>query len=310
MASRPPGRRYHLHMLLVLRLLRACFECLPEVWARGLGCGLGWLIYQLGIRRRLVRGSMQHAAGLPSDPRRRERLVRANYRHYGLSVVEFMRLRATVRRGGLRRIRWVQGQRASLVALRRCIVMTSHQGNFVLMAAAAAQRGLPLSIVIKRVRNRSVERFWVEQLAGTGLRVLFNRDSMGEILRVLRRDEVLAFIYDQHDSRGGVWVDFLGRPACAFRALPVLASRARAVVPAFIHRTRDGGHVIEMGEPIVHQPQGDEEATLRHYAQLYTDRIAEALYRHPEQWLWLHRRWKRCPADAPLSERAARLLGR
>jgi len=106
-----------------------------------------------------------------------------------------------------------------------------------------------------------------------------------------------------------VWVDFLGRPACCFRALPVLAERSpEPVVPAFIVRRRDGRHVVHCERPIPFRDLGDPETNVRYHAQRYSDRIAAAVRRHPDQWLWLHKRWKRWGPDASFGPRAAALV--
>lgn len=305
----PPGLRLlPPDMGLLLRAIRLLFECLPEAWAQRAGAGIGLLALQLGIRRRVVREQMARALELEHRPRELARLVRANYRHYGISLAEFLRLRLLVRRGLTRRIRWRHPERLLRTRPRGTVLLLAHLGNYPLGGAATAALGAPISYVIKRIRNPAVHDFWIEQLSGSSIRFIFNRDSMREILGVLRRGELLGFMFDQHDSRGGIWVDFLGRPACCFRALPILAARAGAVVPVFPYRDRDGRHVIEVGDPIPWQDQGDEDANVAYWAQHYSDLIADAVRRHPEQWLWMHRRWKRMPPDAPMTPRCAALL--
>lgn len=298
-------------MLVLLHALRGLCELLPRSWARRAGHAIGDLADACGVRRRLVVDNMHRALGLAPDAPALRRIVRASYRHLGLSAIEFLRLRRIVRREGDGLFVWRHRERLDGPRTGGQLLLTGHQGNFTLLAAALARRREPVAVVIKRLGNRTIERFWVEQITACGLHVVYNRDSMREILRLLRHGASLGILYDQHDSRGGIWVDFLGRPATAFRSLPILAERSpQPVIPLYITRLRDGRHLIDCCRPIPYRRRPGEDplaAQVRH-AQRYTDSIAAAVRRCPGQWLWLHRRWRRHAGGSLISERARALL--
>ncbi|MDA3961892.1 MAG: lysophospholipid acyltransferase family protein [Planctomycetota bacterium] len=299
-------------MIWLLRALRMLCELLPTSWSRCAGMALGDGVRVLGIRRRVVARNMHLALGLEPGSAAQRRLLRDSYRHMGESAIEFMRMRRLIRCGGLASmLQWYGEEHLHGPWQGGQVLLTAHQGNFTLFSAAAALRGYPVTVVIKRVRNQSIEQFWLEQLEHSGLKILGNRDSMGDILRVLRRDEMLGFVYDQHDSREGVWVDFMGHVATAFRAVPILAGRSpRPVVPVYITRLPNGQHRIDCCPPIACSQRDGESAEdyQARCAQAYTDSIAAAVRRCPAQWMWLHNRWRPYSGKGLVSERAQRLI--
>jgi KDO2-lipid IV(A) lauroyltransferase len=130
------------------------------------------------------------------------------------------------------------------------------------------------------------------------------REGAGAVLRALRERALLVLPFDQNSTRGlGVFVDFFGVPASTNPGIARLALRTGApVVPVFIvrdgTRARHRVHVL----PIMYaQRSGDLESDVRRATQQFSDVFESMVRRHPEQWLWVHKRWKtRPPGDAKL----------
>lgn len=180
------------------------------------------------------------------------------------------------------------------------IFLTGHFGNWELMAIFYALRGYPVDIVVRDLDNPVVDEFirWVRTRAGN--RAISKGRSMRELMRVLSKGGIVGVLLDQNVTWSeGVFVNFFNQPACTNKgtALLALASNA-AVVPTFI--VRDGNrHKIIIGEEIALINTGDRAKDQLRNTALFTEVIEDFVRRYPEQWFWLHQRWKSRPENDP-----------
>jgi KDO2-lipid IV(A) lauroyltransferase len=230
-------------------------------------------------------------------------LARGVYRHLGLLFFELLRL-PTLRAAGLMESCTVRGREnfeAAAVKGRGVIVLTAHVGNWELGLARAAMLGYPCHVLTRSIRGQ------LGQAAADRLREsqrnvipLPKRGSIQQILRVLRDGGALGVVLDQNRTEAeGVFVDFFGHPACTSPVVAVLAERLRcAVVPMRFHRCPDEiHHVVEFLPEIPWEsPSESRDENIRHNTQRYTAAIEGAIREHPEQWIWMHRRWRTQPA--------------
>jgi KDO2-lipid IV(A) lauroyltransferase len=172
------------------------------------------------------------------------------------------------------------------------LVLTAHIGNFDLMGLWAAKR-YPMTIISKDLRNAAVNRFWMEARARSKLNIVPAHNSYRNCLRVLKKNELLGFILDQNMIRKeGIFVEFFGRPACTTPGLAMLAAQSGApVLPVFIVRHADGRHEIHV-EDAIDPPPDRKPESIEQATQLYTRMIEDYVRRHPDQWIWMHRRWR------------------
>ena len=181
---------------------------------------------------------------------------------------------------------------------RGAIVATAHTGNWDLAACAMA-RAVPLSVVTKRLHVRALDALWQGVRRRLGVSLL-DVGSAGEAARrALGRGELVAMLIDQAPERsravaratflgGGVWVDL---------APALMAMRARALmVVAFPVRLTDGSHAIEISR-ILEPPTRPSRSWAVEAMREATRALEEFVKKHPEQWLWMHRRWKPLPSD-------------
>ena len=114
------------------------------------------------------------------------------------------------------------------------------------------------------------------------------------MLDILATGAIVVYIFDQHAGRKkGIPVDFFGRPADTFKSLAILAmSTGAPVVPASSWREPDGSHVLRFEEPLPHIDLEDVGESIRQNTRAYNVALERMLLRHPEQWIWMHRRWK------------------
>lgn len=180
------------------------------------------------------------------------------------------------------------------------IFLTGHFGNWELMAIFYALRGYPVDIVVRDLDNPVVDEFirWVRTRAGN--RTISKGRSMRELMRVLSKGGIVGVLLDQNVTWSeGVFVNFFNQLACTNKgtALLALASNA-AVVPTFIVRERKG-HRIIIGEEITLVNTGDRANDQLNNTAIFTRVIEDFVKKYPEQWFWLHQRWKSRPENDP-----------
>ncbi len=170
---------------------------------------------------------------------------------------------------------------------RGVLFLSAHLGNWELLLRLGAAFGPPLWVISRRFKIDRLQRLWLRLREG-GTRVLNAKGSGRAALRALKRGELLAFVLDQHDpSPRALAISFLGRPAATSPDLARLAQLSGApILPIFISRQPGGRQRVEIQAAI--SSEGSlEEITARCSASLEA-----AIRANPEQWLWIHRRWK------------------
>jgi KDO2-lipid IV(A) lauroyltransferase len=175
------------------------------------------------------------------------------------------------------------------------VVLTAHLGNWDLMGLWAASR-YPLTIISKVIKNEAVNRFWMEKRAAAGVNIVPAHHSYRACLSALKKGGLLGFILDQNMIHTeGIFVDFFGRPACTTPGLAVLSAHAQApIVPVFMIRQADGNHVVRMW-PALPPPADRGSESIAATTQACTRLVEEIIRQHPEQWIWMHRRWRTQP---------------
>ena len=234
------------------------------------------------------------------------------YRSLGLGVVELLAMALFPGRM-LSRVRIDRRALALFEAGRGVVVATAHTGNWDLAACAAASR-LPLWVITKRLSVRALDTFWQRLRARRGVRLVSEGRAAGAAVKALARGEAVAALIDQapERARGVTLVPFLGQIAEVDLAPALIAMRARAPLAAvFARRLADGSHVVELAR-VIEPPPRSSRAWAEQAMRTVTQDLETFVRRHPEQWLWMHRRWKRstlAPAAAGnAAARCARLV--
>jgi KDO2-lipid IV(A) lauroyltransferase len=275
---------------------------LPPAAGAALGAALGWTAYGLLPGRRQVALENAGRAFADADPQRIRRLVRANFRHLGTTAVECCRLffgppgavLGRVRAEGLEHVE--RARRAGCGVL----FLTAHFGNWELLGACHALGGFPLHVVVRPLDNAGLERLLARGRTRGGLRLIPKRQAARTVPDALARGECVGILLDQDAGRDGVFVPFLGRPASTSRGLAILARRTGApVLPAFIRRLPGGDHLLTIDPPLALARSGDRQADVEENTARFSAEIARVVRQHPEQWFWVHRRWKTPPPIGP-----------
>ncbi|MBU1694495.1 MAG: lysophospholipid acyltransferase family protein [Verrucomicrobia bacterium] len=275
---------------------------LPLPRALAFGRGLGWVYGSvLRYHRRDALDALARSLPDRDEPARRA-IVNEMYRQFGMNMVEILRLDGGRTDDLDARVR-IEGEEIVQEALKRergVLMLTAHLGNWDLLGMFTGHRGYPLTIISKKIRPAGVNAMWMRMRRAFGVSIVPAHNSYRDCLRVLKRNELLGFVLDQNRPvEQGIFVTFFGRPACTSPGLALLAAQSRApVVPVFIHREGLDQHVLQV-HPAIEPPPDRSEENIRQATQVYTAVIENEIRRTPEQWIWLHRRWRTKPKKRP-----------
>jgi len=178
------------------------------------------------------------------------------------------------------------------------LVATGHLGNWELSAFAHAYMTAPMHIVVRPIDNARIDALVEQRRELSGNRAIAKKDAARGILRALAAGDAVGVLIDQNTTPDqGVFIDFFGVKACAGSAFVKLAQHSgAAVVPGYaLWSDKEQRYVLHF-EPAVEMTGDVLEDTQRVHA-----RLEAAIRKHPEQWLWIHRRWKtRPPGEGPI----------
>jgi KDO2-lipid IV(A) lauroyltransferase len=273
-----------------LALFGALVARLPAVASRALGAAVGWFAGTvLRYRREHVERAMARA-GIADAPV----AARAMYRALGISLIEFLSLAASPRATARVAVeasslaRW----RGAVALGRGVVIAGSHTGNWDLAACAMAEQ-TELLVVSKRLSVGWLDRFWQATRALRGVHLTGAKGALSAARQVLRRGGAVAMMIDQVPlaTRHATTVEFLGQPALVDRSPAALAAVTGApLVVAAGRRDAHGGQVLHVLDVLV--PPGEARGPWIAAATAGATRALDAFVReHPDQWLWLHRRW-------------------
>ena len=179
---------------------------------------------------------------------------------------------------------------------RGVLIATAHLGNWELSAFAHALLTEPMNVMIRPLDNTLIDRLVESCRTLSGNRLIYKRDGARAVLRALHNNEAVGILIDQNTAAAeGVFVDFFGMPACANRGFVKLAHHSGApVIPGFaVWDDAQARYVLHFYPPV--PMSGDEAADTQRLHAV----IESIIRRYPGQWMWIHRRWKTRPSDAP-----------
>lgn len=273
---------------------------MPRPVARLVGASFARVAY--AIRTPLRRAAMQNLKlAFPdwSDSQRRK-MVRGMIRQIGWMAGEFSQF-PNYTRGNIERVVAVDGFENFDAARRRgkgVLFLTGHMSAWELAPFAHALYGYPLHFLVRPIANRRVDALINRYRCLSGNRAIEKNRSARAILKVLGTGGTVGILSDQNTAvEEGVFVDFFGIPASTTSGLARIALRTdAAVVPGFLSWDEVRRKYRLRFEPAVSLARtGDEEADVRESTARFTHVIEDYVRAHPDQWLWVHKRWKTRP---------------
>jgi KDO2-lipid IV(A) lauroyltransferase len=261
----------------------------------------GRLLYHLlPFRRTVILDNLRRVFGAAAPPAEIRRLAQAHYAHLWRLFGEFLRFRWLSDAQQAAAV-WLENVEKLALALERgkgVLILTGHFGNFEVSTIAGLGNFPEMHGRIHFVR-RAIKPRWLDALVTrrfrrAGFGVMAKRGSLDAILERLAAGDIVVFPFDQHASPpDGIESEFFGHPAWTFKSLAIIALATGApVIPASSWREPDGRHVLRFDDPVPpveHDNVGEE---IRRTTRAYNAVLERLVLRHPEQWFWVHRRWK------------------
>jgi KDO2-lipid IV(A) lauroyltransferase len=227
-------------------------------------------------------------------------LAQAHYGHLWLLFREFLRFRwlSHQRKMALVRIENVEAFAAALAQEKGVLLLTGHFGNWEVSTIAGLNHYPQMRGRFHFVR-RAIKPVWLDRLVtrrfnAAGFGVFPKRGSLDAMLDALAAGDAIVFPFDQHARPpDGIEVEFFGAPAWTFKSLAIIALATGApVLPACSWRESDGRHVLRFEEPMTPIECENTNEAIRLNTRAYNAVLERIILRRPEQWYWVHRRWK------------------
>lgn len=284
----------------VVRALVALLGSLPRGAARAIGAGVGAAAYRLMGRLRTVGLCNLELAFPEKSAAERQQILRRLYRNLGWLLAEFCQMPHYTRES-TRSFLHCEGLEHYLAARERgkgVLIVTGHLGAWEVSSYYHSLMGHPMSIVIRRLDNARVDRLVNAIRCLHGNRVLHKDDFARGLLAAMRHGETVGILMDTNMTPPqGVFVPYFGREACTASGLARVALKTgAAVLPGFmLWEESEQKYVLRFGEEIPLVATGDDEADALANTARFTTVIEDWVRRYPDQWLWVHRRWKTRP---------------
>ncbi len=287
-----------------MRLLVGLLTAVPRSTARAAGAALGAAGYRLLPRLRRTGERNLQLAFPATSVEWQGATLRGVYRSLGWQLAEFCRMRRYTAANTAKWIRYegFEHFQQAEVRGRGVLIVTGHLGAWELSSFYHSLMGHSMSMVIRRLDNPRVDAFVNRIRCMHGNRVLHKDDFARGLLAAVRRGGSVGILMDTNMTPPqGVFVPFFGVPACTASGLArVAAKTGAAVLPGcLLWHAEEGKYVLHFYPEIAIQKTGDAEADAVENTARCTSALEAIIREHPDQWLWLHRRWKTRPAGEP-----------
>jgi KDO2-lipid IV(A) lauroyltransferase len=270
-----------------------------------------WLPYRRGV----ILENLGRVYGGKVDPTQIELLAQAHYGHLWLLLTEFVKFRflSAEQKKKMVRVLGVPGMMAAFEAGKGLLILTGHFGNFEVSTVAGVEHFPQVKGHIHFLR-RPIKPRWLSDMLTrrfneAGFGVLGRRGSLEEIVQTIEGGDAVVFPFDQYARRPeGIPVEFFDHTAGTYKSMAVIALATGApVIPACSWREPDGTHVLEFLPALTAIIGEDVDAEIQRNTRAYNQALEQLIVRHPEQWWWVHRRWKvQAPRKKTLSKQSAK----
>ena len=277
------------------KLMGACVSRLPNSVALAIGAGFGRLAFWLAAtERERACEQLQRSLNI-SDNRCATAIAKRCFENLGKNVVEFLRF-PRMDAKALRQAVTFEGASHIEAALARgkgAIILTGHFGNWELLAASISAQVAPLMPIVRELRSARLNALVSSYRAQAGYATIDRDTGLRSALRCLKRNQLLGIVADVDTKVNGVFVDFFGKPAYTpYSPVAIALKTGAAILPSFIIRQPDGTHRAIIEPPLALERAAVNEEELVINTQKFTKIIEGYIRRYPEQWIWMHERWK------------------
>lgn len=258
------------------------------------------------IRRAVVRDNLRIAFPDWTEART-DRTIEAMWEHFLLMVVEIAHAQRVIQKTTWRRHLRIHGMESMVRLLwsdRPKVILSGHYGNFELAAYLFGVFGFRIFSVARELDNPLLDRFVTRFRESRGQRILPKKGSAPDVELALQANGAIGLLGDQAAGPKGAWVEFFGRPASVHKAIGLFAVSSGAPIMVCSATRRHGLFDYDLRLEGTADPAlgGPETAGLKEVSQWYTTLLETSIRRAPEQYWWVHRRWRGGPAQAKVSK--------
>jgi KDO2-lipid IV(A) lauroyltransferase len=275
------------------------FAVLPLSWTKNVGEILGLLVFFIWSSRRKIaleniRKSILFQAIITS--RSPETIIQNTFKNMGRSLAEIIKIYYGFDKKIFKYIE-IQGIENFHYARSKgkgILFLTGHCGNWELLSLTASVKLLPITIIARPINNPYVNKYIERMRQRYGNKVIYKKDAIRPIIKTLKNNGIVGILMDQAVlSDEGYVTDFLGRGAWTTKTPAIIARKTgAATLPVFIHRTKRG-HRIKIYPEIMLSPTQDLKSAIIEDTKQFSSFIEKYIREYPDEWLWIHRRWKR-----------------
>ncbi len=280
---------------ILVRIVSLIFHFLPIRFTLWLGRQCGLIVYLVNTDRRII-GYANLRAVFCGDksPKELKRLTKGVYRNLTEVVFEILSLTKVNERYIDKYVEIVNAENMIKIADHPdgIIFLTAHFGNWELSGMVSSIKGFPIVVLAREQSMKRMDELINKLRESKGLQVIRKGITTKYIVKALHQGRIIGMVGDQNAGKMGVFVDFFGRPASTAPGTAKIASKTGAfVLPAFMARIKGPYHKLMLEEPIKIEKGEDITPHLARYNKL----LEKYITMYPEQWLWLHKRWKITP---------------
>ncbi len=285
---------------VLIRVFICVVQSLPLETCQTISKGLAFIAADVArLRYQVVKENLQHV--FPDwDDAYRHQFIRRMWEHLFLMVAEIAQARRKIHETSFHQYVTFTDKPTLVKYLldpRATVVVTGHYGNFEVAGYVLGMFGFPSFSIARTLDNRYLDRFLNEFRGSTGQFILPKQGCAPQVEAVLQSGGTLSLLGDQHAGNKGCWVEFLGRPASCHKAVALFTLSSGAPQLVCYLRRRERPMQFEIGVVGVADPElWDEElAGVKPLTRWYNEKMEEMILNAPEQYWWVHRRWKGLP---------------
>ena len=289
-------------MNMKLRINILLFRIIPLSVRRTIATSLARIAYHLSFKHKLIAVHNLTASFPEKSLNEILRILKASYASFALIIAKFFEI-LYMNKDNVAQWVSIRGLGHYEKACRDgkgVLLFTGHFGNWEIGNAALAILSKPPILMARILDSHFLEEAstWVRSTLGIGN--IHKENAIRPTLRLLRNGEAIKLLIDQNvAAKEGVFVNFFGRPACTTSGIALMAVHTgAAVLPIFTTRMPDGRYLTEIGQQVGTVHTGNRDRNVLVNTQNYTKVIEDHIRKYPEQWFWLHQRWKTKPCQA------------
>ncbi len=273
---------------------------LPKKWAMSLGTGIGKLLYRtLKKRKQIALNNLQIAFGNDMDEDRRRDMCKASFINLSKTIIEFMRF-TKLNPDNIWEEVSVEGREHLDAAFEKgkgVIVVLTHFGNWELLSLVwgvlIPNRATAIAFPLK---NEKLNAYICRNRERLSLKLIPRKNAIRATLRALKNNEAVGFFADQNAGEQGIFIEFFGKPASTSRAPVTIALKTDTPILFTLDiRQPNDQHHVYISPPIYLDSSGDTETDVIEYTTFLVKELEKYIQKYPDQWLWLHNRWKTQP---------------